>query len=261
MNKNKFAQLNIFCVFFFCLLVHRLAVRISLLCCILYKLLLYSSRSTTGRSGTTQRLWNCWNILYNVVLTQIKEKSPNGLAVNKQSGDWVDTCKTRAFQHLVSRWSRLMISVPKAVFTQYWIACAKNHTRWGFCLHIRKLILAQFCNGEKLPRRSRKCSVKYRIGSVLACSRRSDSWARAKNWREKKNEERPREGRGGYCSHPRENELRSFSLVSPQSPLLFPLRFPRMRFSSLPTIGSPRSTIWTPRTGWHCAKLWYSVNS
>ena len=45
----------IFFVFFFCLLLHRLAIRISLPIYIFYKLLLYWSWSTTGRSGTTQR--------------------------------------------------------------------------------------------------------------------------------------------------------------------------------------------------------------
>ena len=41
---------------FFCLLVHRLAVKISLPFYILYKLFLYWSRSTTcGKSGNTQR--------------------------------------------------------------------------------------------------------------------------------------------------------------------------------------------------------------
>ena len=40
-----------------CLLVHRLAVRISFSFHILYKLLLYWSRSTAGRSGTTQRFF------------------------------------------------------------------------------------------------------------------------------------------------------------------------------------------------------------
>jgi len=158
----------------------------------------------------------------------------------KKGQSWCSAviCRRRSYRRAY------LFQVPKAVFTQYWIAFAKNHTRRGFCLHITKLILARFCDGEKLPRRSRKCSVKYRIGSVLTCSR-SDSWTRAKNWGGKKRGET----REGCCFHPRDNELSSFSLVSPQSPLLFPPRFPRVLFSSLPTIATPRSTIWTPGTG------------
>ena len=146
----------------------------------------------------------------------------------KKGQSWCSAviCRRRSYRRAY------LFQVPKAVFTQYWIAFAKKHTRRGFCLQIRKLILARFCDGEKLPRRSRKCSVKYRIGSVLACSR-SDSWARAKNWGGKKRGET----REGYCSHPRDNELCPFSLVSPQSPLVFPAcdlaRFPPSQLRAL----------------------------
>ena len=86
--KPKYWQicLNIYIfVLFFCLL-HRLAVRISLPFYIFYKLLLYWSRSKTGRSGTTQRfvavdlltfyiLWNfnsgffffCWKFVSGII--------------------------------------------------------------------------------------------------------------------------------------------------------------------------------------------------
>ena len=48
-------QLCIFFVVLFCLLLHCLALRISLPLYIFYELLLYWSRPTTGRSGSTQR--------------------------------------------------------------------------------------------------------------------------------------------------------------------------------------------------------------
>ena len=54
LNKYRVICLNTyFCVLFFCLLLHRLAVRISLPFHIFLQVELYLSRSTTGRSGTT----------------------------------------------------------------------------------------------------------------------------------------------------------------------------------------------------------------
>ena len=58
LNRHKTGQvcLNIYIfVLFFSLLFHRLAVRMSLSFSIFYKVLLYRSTSTTGRSGTSQR--------------------------------------------------------------------------------------------------------------------------------------------------------------------------------------------------------------
>ena len=55
------------------------------------------------------------------------------------------------------------------MFTLYRMALRRreNNTGWGFCSHIRTVILAPFlCRIEAAPRRSRKWSATYRIGSV-----------------------------------------------------------------------------------------------
>ena len=57
-----------FFVLFFCLLLHRLAVRISLPFHIFLQVQLYWSRSTTGRSGTTHWFVNCCGLADILVL-------------------------------------------------------------------------------------------------------------------------------------------------------------------------------------------------
>ena len=74
---------------------------------------------------------------------------------------------------------------------------------------------------------------------MVACSRRSDSREREKNSRRKKNRG---ETRGGKEEKTRSRPPRP----SPSPP---PFRFPGVQLNSLPHL-SPRSTIWTPGTGY-----------
>ena len=87
---------------------------------------------------------------------------------------------------------------------------------------------------------------------LVACSRRSDSREREKNSRRKKNRGKTRGGK--------EEKTRSrpppppppppFSRCTPHPPPPPPpFRFPGVQLNSLPHL-SPRSTIWTPGTGY-----------
>ena len=65
----------IFFVIFFCLFLHRLAVRIILTFHIFLQVELYWSRSTTERSGTTH--WLLWTYWYFIYLESIHYSGPN----------------------------------------------------------------------------------------------------------------------------------------------------------------------------------------
>ena len=85
-------------------------------------------------------------------------------------------------------------------------------------------VLARFFNEENLPRRSRKSS--FNCASLLRAFRQ---WSAGEILTTKKNQERL--GREG-------EEIALTPIFA-----RFPPRFPRVRFYSLPAIGTPRSTI------------------